>query len=64
MKTVNTYIHADKDRMWEVGAFIGLAGEPLMMFRHACSEVKVMLEVDETTGLAMIVAVDDRVVSK
>lgn len=63
MKTAVVYLHANKEGMWELGEQLGLTGEALQMFRHACTEVKVELSVDETTGEATIVKVDDRFIA-
>ena len=60
MLTTTIYLHNDKDSMWEEGERLGLKDEALRMFRHACSEVKLTLAVDEKTGVAEITAVDGR----
>lgn len=61
-KTIRTdiYVHSCKETMWELGEKLGLKEVALQMFRHAASEVKLTLEVDEECGLVTIVAVDGR----
>lgn len=61
---VHLYVHGSDETTWEMGQKIGLKGEALSMFSHALDEIKVTLEVDMKTGLAKIVAVDDRAVSE
>jgi len=56
----DVYVHADKDTMWELGEKLGLSEEALMMFRHAASEVKLTIEVDEQTGESTIIACDGK----
>ncbi len=63
IRYVDVYLHGDKDRMWEIGAGLGLEGEALMMFRHACTEVNIRLAVTMKTGTAEMVAVDGRDIS-
>jgi hypothetical protein len=55
----NIYLHSSKQANWELGEKLGLTGEALMMFRHACAEVKATVEVDPATGVATIVGVDN-----
>jgi phosphoribosyl-AMP cyclohydrolase len=57
---VIVYLHASRETMWEKGEALGLTGEALSMFSFACYEVKVDLDVDQNTGVATIIAVDDR----
>ena len=54
------YLHSDKDSMYEKGMKLGLSGEALSMFKYACCEVTVTIEVDPATGFASIVEVDGR----
>lgn len=54
------YIHADREQTYEVGRKLGLTGEALSMFSHACCEVKAELDVDAATGHAVITHVDGR----
>jgi hypothetical protein len=58
------YLHASAEHMIETGEKLGLTGEVLRMFRHACTEVEVTLDVDTNTGLVTIIAVDGRPVTK
>ena len=57
---IDVYVHSSRDSMFEQGEKLGFTGEILSMFSYAASEVKLTMEVDETTGLATIVMVDDR----
>ena len=59
MIRTDVYVHSCKETMWELGEKLGLKEVAMQMFRHAASEVKLTLEVDESTGLSVIVAVDD-----
>lgn len=59
MKTT-VYVHASEDNMWDHGEALGLTGEALSLFRHACCEVALELEVDPETGEATIISVDGR----
>jgi hypothetical protein len=59
---IEVYLHSSKDHMWDIGERIGLTGDALMMFRHACTEVRLELDVDEN-GNAEIVRVDGRAVA-
>lgn len=59
-KSVTVYVHGSKDNMIEAGIKLGLTGKALDMFKYACSEVKVQLQVDMKTGEAIITKVDDR----
>lgn len=63
MTTIDVYVHGGDEQMYDHGRGLGLTGEALSMFCHACDEIKVTLEVDEATGLAKIVKVDGRTVS-
>lgn len=58
-----TYVHGNKETLWELGEKLGLSGDALSMFRHACDEIKIGLRVDLDTGLAEIVSVDDKAVT-
>ena len=53
------YLHSNKESMWDLGVKLGLTSEALSLFKYACCEVKVELEV-AADGNAVIVAVDDR----
>lgn len=57
-----THLRSSKEQMWALGEQLGLKGDALMRFRHACGEVKVELDVDPDTGHAVIVRVDGRTV--
>ena len=58
MKTI-LWLHASKDSNYERGEELGLSEEAIALFRHACTEVKVEVEVEEETGVAEIIAVND-----
>ena len=58
------YLHGDKGSMWDKGHQIGLKGSALDMFRHACTEIRLTLEVDMDTGMAEITHLDGRAISK
>jgi hypothetical protein len=57
---IKTYLHGDKDTMYDVGRKHGLKEETLALFMCALYEVAFDLDVDEKTGRALIVAVDGR----
>lgn len=61
--TVEVYIHGNKERMWETGEQLGLKGEALSMFSHACDEFELELEVNEVTGEAKVTKIDGRKVT-
>lgn len=46
-KEVVMWIHSDKDANWETGERLGLTGEALQLFRHALTEVRVVLNVNQ-----------------
>jgi hypothetical protein len=46
--------------MWDKGEKLGLTGEALKLFSYVGCEVKLTVEVNEETGDAVIVAVDDK----
>lgn len=52
------YLHSDKDTMWDKAKELGLSEDATRMFRYACCEVEVELEVDRKTGEAEIIGVD------
>lgn len=52
------YVSASKEAMYNLGEKIGLAGNPLEVFRWALGEVEITLDVDPKTGLAEIIAVN------
>lgn len=54
------YLHASKESNHDKGQELGLTGEALKMFMHACCEVKLTVDVDTATGETSIVAVDDK----
>ena len=56
------YVHGSKESNWTKGVELGLDGDALMMFSHACEEVALEIEVDKATGIAKIVGVDGRLV--
>lgn len=57
------YLHSTKESMRDKGEQLGLKGPALENFMYACYEVEIELEVDEATGNAKIVAVDQRAVA-
>lgn len=59
MKTT-VCLHSSKEYMYEIGSELGLSGEALDMFKFACYEVEIELEVDEKTGEATITSVDGK----
>lgn len=60
MIRTDIYVHSSRDSMWNKGEQLGLAGEALKLFSFVGCEVKLTIEVDETTGDAVIVAVDGK----
>lgn len=60
MIRADIYVHSSRDSMWNKGEQLGLTGEALKLFSFVGCEVKLTIEVDETTGDAVIVAVDGR----
>ena len=60
MKTLDIYVHSDRDDVWNKGEELGLEDDVLQMFSHACCEVKLTVDVDLETGIATITHVDDR----
>ena len=46
--------------MYEAGEKAGLTHDVLEYFKYACYEVKVELDVDDKTGSAKIIKVEDR----
>lgn len=60
MIRADIYVHSSRDSMWNKGEQLGLTGESLKLFSFVGCEVKLTIEVDETTGDAVIVAVDGR----
>lgn len=59
MVQIDIYVHADRDRLYEVGELMGFTGEVLRLFSFTCCEVKLTVDVDEQTGNSQIIAVDD-----
>lgn len=60
MITTDIYVHSSRDTMFDRGERLGLTGEALKLFSFVGCEVKLTIEVNEETGDAVIVAVDDR----
>ena len=58
-----TYLHGERESLWELGKKIGLTGEALHFFSYALTEVKIEITVTPE-GKATIIAVDDRPLSK
>ena len=46
-QVVDVYVFSDKDTNWEFGESIGLSEDAIKCFKHALSEVKVKLSVNE-----------------
>jgi len=59
-----TYLHSTKEQMYDLGLSLGLVGDALHHFMFALSEVKFEIDIDEKTGIARILLVNDRVVEK
>ena len=59
---ITAYVHSTKESMYDLGKRSGLKGAALDMFMYACLEVKLELEVNEETGEATIIRVDDRTI--
>lgn len=55
-KKVTVYVHSSKEAMWELGESIGLSEEALGLFKYACCEVALSVEVQEN-GKARILKV-------
>ena len=62
-KSADIYVHADRDIVYDLGMNLELTGEALSLFKFACSDVRLTLEVDTNTGLATITHVDGRKVT-
>jgi hypothetical protein len=60
MQLITVWLHGSKESMRDQGERAGLTGAALDKFMYACYEVKMKLRVDEKTGNAAIVTVDDR----
>lgn len=58
MKRTKVYLHSSKESMLNEGERLGLNPNALEMFKYACYEVELELEVDEQTGQAVIVKCD------
>ena len=54
------YVHSFKENNYDLGVKLGLKNDALNFFLFACNEVKLTLDVNEETGKAVIVKVDDR----
>jgi hypothetical protein len=63
MRTVDIYVHADREGMWGKGAELGLVGEELRMFSYGCSEVRLTIDVNDS-GAVTITHVDGRKVEQ
>lgn len=64
MKRTVVFLHADRDYMFDIGKRLGLSSKALRVFSHTCGEVQVELSVDESTGVATIVSIDNRLLEK
>jgi len=60
MIRTDIYVHTCKESMWDAGEKLGLSEDVLRKFVYVGYEVKLTIDVDEKTGDAVIVAVDDR----
>ncbi len=60
---IKAYVHGSKESMRDAGEQAGLSEKALGMFVFACSEIEVLLDVDEQTGKARIIKVDNRLVT-
>lgn len=61
---ITAYLHGSKESFRDAGEKAGLKGEALAMFAHAGCEHKVVYDVDENTGEATAVSIDDRIVER
>mgnify|MGYP006977224197 FL=1 len=50
--------------MWEKGEKLGLTGDALKLFSYVGCEVKLTIDVDEKSGDAVILAVDDKLLKQ
>ena len=57
---IDVYLHGDKESMLNAGEEVGICGQALELFKYACCEVKITLDVSPSTGEAEIIAVDGR----
>lgn len=56
---IKYYLHSDKgSNIWE-GEHFGLTGKALEEFKDCCYEVKLLLDLDMTTGKTKIIEVND-----
>ena len=63
--SVVVYVHGSDEQCWNIGEKkLGLTGDALRMFSHACDEFKLTFEVDTTTGLATVTHIDGRLVER
>lgn len=60
MTKIITYVHGDDESLYETGAQMGLTGESLWTFSHACDEFELELDVDMNTGIAKVISIDGR----
>ena len=60
---IDLYLHSSKVSAREAGERAGLRGAAAENFMYAGSEHKMTYQVDEGTGDAVLVEVDDRVVA-
>ncbi len=54
---IKVYVHGSRDTMFEEGEKLGLTGDALSLFSHACGEICVKLEVQED-GNAKIIGIE------
>ena len=62
MIRTDIYLHSSKESNFDHAQKIGLTGEAETVFLYALSEVKITIDVNEVTGEAVIIAVDDRLI--
>ena len=61
MLTTDVYVHSDKGTMYQVGKELGLSSKALETFVYTGYEVKLTINIDESSGDSDIIKVDDRV---
>ena len=64
MIRTDIYVHSSRESMWEKGEKLGLTGDALKLFSYVGCEVKLTIDVDEKSGDAVILAVDDKLLKQ
>jgi hypothetical protein len=54
------YVHGSREHAYDVGQKLGLTGKALELFSFAACEIKLTLNVNETTGEAWVTHMNDR----